>query len=187
LFSDFETLDLFGPVEVLSKIEEYTINYFSMDGGIIRSRQNTQIMTENKNTINKNGILIIPGGQGTRLLVNDESFINELKELIEKSIWCLTICTGSVLLAKTGLIDNYKATTNKRAFDWVKSNREQVKWNNKARWIVENKYYTSAGISAGIDMSLGFISDQFGIEKANEITKIMEYRWDKNKEENIFK
>jgi putative intracellular protease/amidase len=162
LFSDFETLDLFGPVEVFSKIEEYTIKYFSMSGGIIASGQNARIATENTDQMNHGGILVIPGGKGTRTLVNDPYFIEKLTVLVEKSKWCLTICTGSALLAKTGLLDACNATSNKMAFDWVKSNGKKVNWIYKARWVADKKYYTSSGISAGIDMSIGFIFDQLG-------------------------
>ena len=60
------------------------------------------------------------------------------------------------------------------------------KWIKKARWVKDEKYYTSSGISAGIDMSLGFVNDQYGKEKADEIVKRMEYEWNKNKDEDNF-
>jgi putative intracellular protease/amidase len=186
LFNDFETLDLFGPVEVFGKIEEYNIKYYSMNGGSIISRQNAQINTENISNMDLNDILIIPGGKGTRILINNNQFIQKLKNIVEKSEWCLTVCTGSALLAKTGLLDNCNATTNKIAFEWVKDNGINVNWKYKARWVVDKKYYTSSGISAGIDMSLGFIYDRFGDEKIKEITKIMEYEWKNNKDNDPF-
>jgi putative intracellular protease/amidase len=180
LFDDFEILDLFGPVEVLSKAEGYDIRYFSMSGEIITSRQNAKIVTEHIDAALPNGILIIPGGRGTRSLVNDDGFIKKLKSIAEKSLWCLTVCTGSALLAKTGLLDGMEATSNKIAFEWVKSSGKNVKWKYKARWIADKKYYTSSGISAGIDMSLAFIADQISEDKAKEIAKIMEYEWGKD-------
>jgi putative intracellular protease/amidase len=183
LFNDFETLDIFGPVEAFGKIEEYEIKYYSMNGGNITSGQNTKISTENIDKMDLNSILIIPGGQGTRALVNDNEFIQRLKYLIEKSKWCLTVCTGSALLARTGLLDNCNATSNKIAFEWVKGNGKNVNWKYKARWVVDKKYYTSSGISAGIAMSLGFVFDRFGEEKVKEITKKMEYEW-KNDSDN---
>jgi putative intracellular protease/amidase len=186
LFNDFETLDLFGPVEVFSKVDEYNLKYFSMDGGNIVSGQNTCIMTENIDGMDANGILVIPGGKGTRTLVNDAGFIEKLKHASEKSKWCLTICTGSALLAKTGLLDNCSATSNKMAFEWAKGNGKNVNWVYKARWVTDKKYYTSSGISAGIDMSLGFVLDRFGKEKVDEITKIMEYQWENNKDNDPF-
>ena len=186
LFNNFETLDLFGPVEVFSKIKAYNLEYFSTQGGVITSAQKTQIVTEKNDEINLDGIVIIPGGQGTRVLVNDIDFIETLKRIAEKSAWCLTVCTGSALLAKTGLLDKHNATSNKMAFEWVKGNGKNVHWIYKSRWVVDGKYYTSSGISAGIDMSLGFVFDRFGEEKVKEITKIMEYEWKDNKDKDPF-
>jgi putative intracellular protease/amidase len=186
IFDDFETLDLFGPVEVFGKIEECCIKYFSMHGGKITNKDNVQIITENLNQIDKYDVLIIPGGKGIRMLVNDVEFAKKLKIVAGKMLWCLTVCTGSALLAKTGLLDGFEATSNKMAFEWVKTSGKNVKWKYKARWVVDNKYYTSSGISAGIDMSLGFVCDNFGEEKAREITKRMEYVWNNNKNDDIF-
>ena len=85
LFNDFETLDIFGPLEILGKVQEYDIHYYSQNGGMITSRQKTQIITEDIDLADKKGILVIPGGQGTRELVNDESFLNMLKVIAEES------------------------------------------------------------------------------------------------------
>ena len=190
LFNDFETLDLFGPVEVFGKISDCHINYYSMDGGEIKNDDNIKISTDNINKIEKYDVLLIPGGLGTRALIDDDKFIQQLKSVALKSSWCLTVCTGSLLLAKTGLLDDCEATTNKlvfkTAFDWIISNGEKVEWRRMARWVVDKKYYTSSGISAGIDMSLGFISDYFGEEKAREIALRMEYEWNNNKDNDIF-
>ena len=186
LFDDFETLDLFGPVEVFGKISKWKINYFSYTGGIIKNKDNVQLVTENIDKIDSLDILLIPGGMGTRTLVKDIEFINKIKEIAEKSSWCLTVCTGSALLAKTGLLDNVEATSNKTAFEWVKSLNENVKWNRKARWVVDDKFYTSSGVSAGIDMSIGFICDRFGEEVAKNTAKIIEYEWHNNKDDDIF-
>jgi putative intracellular protease/amidase len=186
IFNDFETLDLFGPVEVFGKVEECYIKYFSLHGGKIVNQDNVQIITENINRIEKYDVLIIPGGKGTRILVNDNKFIQKLRNVAEKMLWCLTVCTGSALLARTGLLDDIEATSNKMAFEWARTNGENVKWKYKARWVTDKKYYTSSGISAGIDMSLGFICDYYGDKKAKEIAKRMEYEWNNNKNNDIF-
>lgn len=186
LFNDFETLDIFGPLEILGKVQEYDIHYYSQNGGMITSRQKTQIITEDIDLADKKGILVIPGGQGTRELVNDESFLNMLKVIAEESGFCLSICTGSALLAKANVLNGKSATSNKQAFEWVKSINDTVNWVQKARWVVDGKYYTSSGVSAGIDMTLGFVSDRFGEEKANEIAYNIEYVWNSDSKNDLF-
>ncbi len=186
LFNNFETLDLFGPVEVFGKLDEVRINYFSISGGEIINADNIRIITEDIDKIEKHDVLLIPGGRGTRDLVNDDAFIEKIKIIAEKSTWCLTVCTGSALLAKTGLLDNIDAASNKRSFAWVKTNGKNVIWKEKARWVADKKFYTSSGISAGIDMSLGFVYDRFGEEKAKEISGIMEYIWNDDKDNDSF-
>ncbi|MGL5560023.1 MULTISPECIES: DJ-1/PfpI family protein [Paraclostridium] len=186
LFDKFETLDAFGPVEVLSQIKDFKINYISKDGAVVHSYQGFKVITEDVKSIDKNGILIIPGGIGVRDLVNDTDFLNMLKHLAEDSQFCLSICTGSALLAKCGVLNNIKATSNKKALEWVKQTNENVIWIDKARWVVDGKFYTSSGVSAGMDMALGFVSDQFGKDKAYEISEFIEYIWNEDKSKDIF-
>lgn len=186
LFDGFETLDLFGAVAVFSKVNQCNIRYFSIEGGTITSAQKTRIITDGVDVINVEELLLIPGGRGTRALVNNVAFIESLKGIAEKARWCLTVCTGSALLAKTGLLDRRRATTNKMAFHWVKGQRDAVDWVGRARWVIDQKYYTSSGISAGIDMSLGFVKDQFGEKQALEVAKILEYEWKHDKDDDPF-
>lgn len=186
LFPDFETLDAFGPVEVLGRIEQYRLRYVSITGGVIVSRQGIQVLTENINNIDASGILLIPGGQGTRPLVEADGYITKLESVVSQSEYCLTVCTGSALLAKTGVLNNRKATSNKRAFEWVKSVNTNVLWIGRARWVVDQKYYTSSGVSAGIDMALGFVADRFGHEKAKEIAESIEYIWNPDPNNDLF-
>lgn len=175
LFDDFETLDAFGPVEVLGRLEEYELHLVSVDGGLVTSRQNTSVLTEKLNHMAD--LILIPGGQGTRTLINNKSFIALLKHMAEQSKYCLTVCTGSALLAKTGLLNGKQATSNRVAFDWVTSINDLVIWRKEQRWVTDGKYYTSAGVSAGIDMTLGFVADKFGRDRALDIARHMEYRW----------
>ena len=93
--------------------------------------------------------------------MSNELFINTLRNLCDRAENVLSICTGSALLAKSGVLDKRNATSNKKALDWVRSISQNVNWIKKARWVVDEKYYTSSGVSAGMDMSLGFISDLF--------------------------
>ncbi|MCI1824107.1 MAG: DJ-1/PfpI family protein [Megasphaera sp.] len=181
LFHDFETLDAFGPVEILGRIREYHLHFVSYVGGTVISRQGIPVITERLDSVNDGGVVLIPGGMGTRPLVTDTAFLKTLVPIIDMSAYCLTVCTGSVLLAQTGRLDGRKATSNKKAFFWVKTTRPAVLWQGKARWVVDGKFYTSSGISAGIDMTLGFICDRYGRNKAVEIAQSIEYNWQENK------
>jgi len=187
LFDDFETLDVFGPVEIIGKLNDvYKMNFFSLKGGVVTSRQKTEIVTKSYAEIDFSGILFIPGGQGTRKLVNSEDTILLLKKIARSSLYCITVCTGTALLAKTGLLNGVRATSNKRAFEWVKSLNLEVHWVYKARWVHDNKFYTSSGVSAGIDMILGFVADKFSKEKAKEIADNIEYVWNDDPSEDMF-
>ncbi len=186
LFDDFETLDVFGPVEIFGHGPEYTLRYVSAEGGVVKSRHGAEIMTEPIVNADFSAILLIPGGFGTRPLVDDFAYIEELTEIAAQSAFCLTVCTGSGLLAKTGLLDGRRATSNKRAFAWAKSVNPAVDWVEHARWVRDGKFYTSSGVSAGMDMALGFIADRLGIEQAGEIASAIEYIWNTDKDNDPF-
>ena len=87
------------------------------------------------------------------------------------------MCTGTALLARTGLLDGRKATTNKASFDWVKTHGPGVDWQPRARWVVDGKYWTSSGVSAGMDMALALIAHVNGAETAKRVATYAEYRW----------
>ncbi|MDR3349473.1 MAG: DJ-1/PfpI family protein [Acidaminococcales bacterium] len=187
LFEQFETLDAFGPAEIIGKLPEmYNLGYFSPKGGAVTSSQNLKALTRPLKEINGGGILLIPGGMGTRNLVRDEAFIEALSCLARAAEYVLTVCTGSALLAKTGLLDGKKATSNKKAFDWVCAQNARVNWQRRARWTVDGRIYTASGISAGMDMALGFIAQMHGGELAGDIAGRIEYVWNADKENDPF-
>ncbi|MDR0548512.1 MAG: DJ-1/PfpI family protein [Deltaproteobacteria bacterium] len=186
LFEDFEALDLFGPLEVLSQTEGFEPFFLSVTGGLIISRQGAKIATEPLTSFVPNEVLIVPGGQGTRKLVNDFQFLGFLRELAEKSSWVLTVSTGAALLAKTGLLDGLAATSNKRAWPFALLSGPKVNWKKNARWTVAGKYYASSGISAGIDMTLGFVADRFNYPEAQKIAIVLEYLWREDRDNDPF-
>ena len=184
LFEEFETLDVFGPVEIFGRLNEhYEIRFYSMKGGLVSNSHGVSIQTETLENINSAlGIFLIPGGYGTRSEVDNEILIDQIKTISENSSFVLTVCTGSALLARTGLLDHRSATSNKRAFDWVTSQGTSVKWIRKARWTVDGKYYTSSGVSAGMDMTLGFLKERHGYEFSKQVAKEIEYNWQEEKD-----
>ena len=188
LFEDFETLDVFGPVEILGRLKEhYQVDFYSELGETVNNSHGVSIDTKKLENISDGvDIFLIPGGFGTRKEVNNKNLIDIIKQIAELSKYVLTVCTGSALLAKTGLLDNRFATSNKRAFDWVITNGEKVKWIRKARWTIDDKFYTSSGVSAGMDMTLGFLADTHGLEFARKVAFQIEYNWQEDKNEDKF-
>lgn len=193
LFEGFEPLDAFGPAEVLGSLGrldgspvETRLRFVSTGEGAVQGSFHCTVRTETLSQLEQPDVLLIPGGAGTRPLVRDADFIEAIRPFAERCEHCLAVCTGSAVLAATGLLDGRSATSNKRAFDWVISTRPQVNWHGAARWITDGKFVTSSGVGAGIDMTLGFVAGQYGDAIARRIATDIEYRWNDNPEDDPF-
>ncbi|HDR0636557.1 DJ-1/PfpI family protein [Pasteurella multocida] len=185
LFDDYETLDLMGPIEFLFRLPNVQLHYISKQGGLIKSYQGFKTDTVSITRLPEKSILLIPGGQGTRQLVKDMPFLTWLTQLVDEAEFCLSVCTGSALLAATKQLDGKWATSNKFAFEWVRQINPDVKWKAVARWVRDGKFYSSSGVTAGMDMTLGFIHDHYSQGLAQQIANQTEYIWnaDPNKDE----
>ena len=186
LFDDFETLDLMGPVEFLAALPNVEMNYVSLAGGLISSRQGFQINTKILEDLPLNSILLLPGGQGVRKMVEDKVFLTRLERAIQQADLVLSVCTGAAFLAQLGQLKGRLATSNKRAWSWVTSFDSEVRWQRQARWVVDGKFYTSSGVSAGMDMTLGFIADFWGQSLAEELAQKAEYSWHRESDQDPF-
>lgn len=188
LFNDFETLDVFGPVEVFGRLkDQFNIRFYSWQGGAVTSSHQVTVVTERlPMRIVSPYILLIPGGIGTRGLIKDSEFTGRLRSLSEGAEYTLTVCTGSVLFSKTGLLDGRRATSNKRVFFWGGMESPGVDWVKSARWIKDGNIYTSSGVSAGIDMALGFVSDLLGYDTAKQQSLEIEYFWSEDPDNDPF-
>ncbi len=131
-------------------------------------------------------VVLIPGGMGSRTLVNDDAFIGKLKTLVDKTPIVLSVCTGAGLLAKTGFLDGKKATSNKSAWAWVVDQGRNVLWECPPRWVgdvdpeTRTGYMTSAGVAAGMDMMLALIDCLFGHDVVRDTQTTMEYTWNRD-------
>ena len=191
LFEGFTTMDALGPAEALSRAREgerkcYEIEYFSVAGGLVGSSTGAKIWTRKLDEISKFDVLLVPGGFAARELAHESEFIAALGELARRHDHVIAVCTGSVLLAKTGLLDGMEATSNKLSWQWATSEAPGVRWIRAARWCVSGKFYTGSGVSAGIDEALGFIADMHGQDEARRIARTMEYVWNSDKNEDLF-
>jgi putative intracellular protease/amidase len=188
LFDGFETLDVFGPVEIFGRTKDhYSVTFYSENGSFINNHHGISIATRKLEEISNGAdIFLIPGGPGSRREVDNVQLIRSIHHISTASRYVLTVCTGSALLAQTGLLNGRRATSNKKAFDWATSFGDNVQWMRQARWTVDGKYYTSSGVSAGMDMTFGFLSDLHGAAFARTVAYQMEYRWQEDKEVDHF-
>lgn len=164
LFDGFELLDVFGPVELYSLVpDRLVIEFIGPQAGPVASSQGVQVIaTSDYTTAKTPDIVLIPGGQGTRPLVNNRTFLSWLSAWATPASLVTSVCTGSAVLAAAGLLDGYRATSNKAAFNWVRQQSEQVDWIAQARWVQDRDRWTSSGIAAGMDMAAALIADLFG-------------------------
>jgi len=122
-------------------------------------------------------IVLVPGGIGTRRLVEDAGFLGWLNAWASPATFVTSVCTGSGLLAAAGLLDGYRATSNKRAFEWACSQGARVTWVPEARWVEDRDRWTSSGVAAGIDMALALIARLVGEDRARDLADRVEYEW----------
>src|SRR5699024_775825 len=101
VFDDFETLDLFGPVEIFGRLSEhFRIQFASLNGNMTYNQHGVSLPTVAVADLNyKTDILLVVGGLGTRPLVSNEVFLQALITLANSAEWVLSVCTGSALLA----------------------------------------------------------------------------------------
>jgi len=197
LFEGFTVLDVYGPVQAFAscripKAEGGFQRLFDIitvadNSGVVQSGEGPPSYAQYSFTeAPESDILLVPGGFGTRQAVNNAAFLQRLATASERAEVTATVCTGSALLARTGLLDDRPATSNKIAWDWVIQQGPQVKWIRQARWVDDGKVITSSGVSAGIDMALSLIARLHNREMALTSARNMEYRWHENASDDPF-
>jgi transcriptional regulator GlxA family with amidase domain len=191
LFEGFTVLDLYGPVQAFASCRVPTPDgsfqrLFEMftvaeQTGLVRSGEGPPSVAEHSFAdAPEYDILLIPGGFGTRTAVSQPHLLEQLAEASQRAATTATVCTGSALLARTGLLDHRPATSNKLAWDWVVQQGPQVQWVRQARWVDDGNILTSSGVSAGIDMALSLIARLHGRDMALTSARNMEYIWNED-------
>lgn len=172
LFEGFELLDVFGPVELFGMVpDRLAVEFIGPDAGPVTSSQGVQVIAATGyNTARTPDIMLIPGGRGTRQLVTDGPFLSWLHAWATPASLVTSVCTGSAVLAAAGLLDGYRATSNKAAFAWVSEQSEKVNWIAQARWVEDRDRWTSSGVAAGMDMASALLADLFGQDVAHRVT-----------------
>ncbi len=121
--------------------------------------------------------LLVPGGQGTRREMHNPALIGWIKARSQEAELVLSVCTGALLLAKVGLLDGLEATTHHGAIDLLRQTAPKTTVHDDRRLVDNVPVVCSAGIAAGIDMSLHVVARLLGREVAESTARQMEYPW----------
>ncbi len=182
VFPGFETLDYFGPIEMLGGFgEEIELITVAQGQDPVSSVHGQRIVID-KTIAEKNDydLVLIPGGDAALIVAKDEELTQWIREASANAERVMAVCTGTVLLGIAGVLDGRKATTNKLDFMKTVPLAPNVDWVKEARWVKDGKFYTSSGVSAGMDMALAVMEDLFGGEMADRIALGCEYEWHKD-------
>lgn len=187
LFEGFETLDVFGPVQMLGHLPHHRLAAISETGDPVTSLQGLSTIAHHSFAdAPQFDVLLVPGGEGTRREIGNPVLLNFLIRQAGAAGWITSVCTGAALLAKAGLLDGRRATTNKAAFAWVVSQSDKVAWQSQARWVVDGNVMTSSGVSAGTDMALALVEELYGRAIAEQTARRAEYVWNESADDDPF-
>ncbi|ADJ48263.1 ThiJ/PfpI family protein [Amycolatopsis mediterranei S699] len=177
LFGGFQLLDVFGPVDLLSVVPDgFDVRFVGPGREPVASSQGISVsVTDTRDDAPEPDIILVPGGRGTRTLVRQQPFLTWLAGYARSAPLVTSVCTGSAVLAAAGLLDGYRATSNKRAFDWVTTQGEHVGWVRQARWVEDRNRWPSSGVAAGMDMTAALIRHLHGAEVAKAATDFIEF------------
>ncbi|WP_117168022.1 DJ-1/PfpI family protein [Paraliobacillus sediminis] len=184
LFNEVEVLDFAGPFEVLSITEDpetkdkpFQVMTVSEDGRQIKARNGLKVQPDYSfETAPIFDIVIIPGGYGAdHIEINNPVVINWIQAQSMHSEILASVCTGAFLLAKAGLLDDKRATTHWMDIEILQRKFPKVTVLSNIKYVDEGHIVTSAGISAGIQMSLHLVRRLLSEEIALQTVKRMEY------------
>jgi putative intracellular protease/amidase len=187
LYPGFEVLDVFGPVEMWANDPSFQVVFIAETAGDVRSAQGAIVKAEygfaDTPTLD---VLMVPGGAGTMAELENPAMLDFIRKQDATTDFTTSVCTGSALLAKAGVLKGRKATSNKAAFSLAVQQDPSVDWKKKARWVEDGKYFTSSGVSAGTDMALALVARIHGLDHAKALAASLEYRWNPRADDDPF-
>jgi transcriptional regulator GlxA family with amidase domain len=183
IFDEVEVLDFCGPFEVFSvtglRNDQKPFHVYTV-------AQNKTVVARNHLSVNpahtlsdcpRPDLLLVPGGYGTRREVHNPILIDWIRRRAEEAELVLSVCTGALLLAKAGLLEGRSATTHHGAIDLLREVAPNTSVLESERIVDNGKVILSAGVSAGIDMSLYVVGRLLGEQQAEETARYIEYDW----------
>ena len=187
LFDDVEVLDFCGPFEVFSvtrqdsgghgdPVAPYAVRLVSETMGEVRTVGGMRVMPHTSfDGCPPLDVLVVPGGWGTRAQLGNEAMLGFLRDRSADVPLLTSVCTGSLLLAKAGLLEGRRATTHWQVLDLMAEMFPGVTVERGLHVVEDGDMVTSAGISAGIDMALRVVERQLGESTARATARQMEY------------
>jgi transcriptional regulator GlxA family with amidase domain len=189
IFDQVEVLDVAGPFEVFSvtrlneksRREESSTSPFRV---LLVSEKLSQVLAIGGLRLTPDvsfyncpnlDLLLVPGGLGTRKEVKNDILLKWIADMSAKAKITASVCTGSSLLGKAGLLDGRESTTHWRAFDFLREAAPKTKIRRDVLFTLTEPVFTSAGVSAGIDLALCIVSHFFGTEVGEATAQHMEY------------
>lgn len=184
IFDEVEVLDFCGPFEVFSvagrrdNSSPFNVYTVAEKPGPITARNHLSVNPRYSFLdCPQPDILLVPGGYGARREMHNTTLIDWVKKVAQDSELILSVCTGALLLAKAGLLEGLAATTHHGALGLLKEVAPNTTIQGTRRFVDNGRIILSAGIAAGIDMSLYVIARLLGEERASETAQYMEYDW----------
>ena len=173
LFDNYTALDIVGPYEVLNKLPNSKIYLVGLEKKEYKDTYGLKISADNSiDEISEADILLIPGGFGIDNLLKNEEVLDWIRRIDSTTKWTVSVCSGSLLLAQTGLLNGKNCTTHWRRKEQLQRFNVTVK---NERYTQDGKFITSAGVSAGIDMALYLVSKIAGDQTAMMYQLAIEY------------
>jgi putative intracellular protease/amidase len=175
LYERVTVLDAIGPYEILGRLPDADLTIVGERTGEIRSGTGRLGLTVDKtyDELTDPDIVVVPGGTGHNdHLTGDSPLIQWLRQVDQTTTWTTSVCTGSLILAAAGLLDGRRATSHWLALDQLPRYGAEP---TGERVVIDGKYVTGAGVSAGIDMALTLAARIAGDEVAQRIQLGTEY------------
>lgn len=174
IFDKLTALDAIGPYEVLSRLPGADLRFVAKEAGTKRTDTGALGVSADLSLdeLADPDIVLVPGGEGNRPLLEDERVLDWLRGAHETSTWTTSVCTGSLVLAAAGILEGKRATSHWAYRDELRrGGAEPV----AERVVVDGKVVTAAGVSAGIDMALTLAALECGEDVARAIQLGIEY------------
>ena len=174
IFDGITALDAIGPYEVLRSVPGWEVQFVGKSAGEVRTDSGHLGLSADHALadVGETDVVLVPGGEGNRPLLEDEEVLSWLREVDRGTKWTTSVCTGSLVLGAAGLLDGKRATGHWLYLEPLRAyGADPV----GGRFVEDGKVVTAAGVSAGIDMALHLVGLEAGPEVAQAVQLGIEY------------